>query len=634
MEQIIQTIRSRWQELLPQILQPAQRNVNGQTSYICPKCGHGSHGDGLTVNPKSHDGNAFKCFGCGFAGDIIDIYKEQTGNDTETAIKALASMLNINIEPDRTQSAATATNTDRTAYYRQCSERLADERAISYLSARGISYKVAAAHNVGFDPAADPAESGHAEPRLIFPTTRSHYVARAIRDTGDYKKINPKGATPSIYCMAALDAQEVQFVFVTEGVFDALSVYEIADIRQRKDIAAIALNSTSNAGKLIEQLERKQTDKTFIICLDNDPAGTAATETLTDGFKRLKTPFICADICNSHKDPNEALKADLERFAADITAAAMAADPDNNAYAVDLFLKKAKSTDYKPLPTGIKDIDNRIGGGLIKQWLVLLGAAAGTGKTALAAQIFENYAEQGQPCIYLNLEMSREQLLARSISRLAWKCNHDNKLDALTVLRGYEYTPENEKLIETTAQIYKQKIAPNMAYLADRNADLDSILSDLDARAERLIKKGRPAPLVCVDYLQLITGKKGEDNAAILKRAVVGLKQFAIKYNTIVLAIMAQSRQANESKEASISAGRDTSNLEYTADLQLQLIRNQENNANNEIDLFVTKSRFAAPSTTNAVRLNFNGAQSVFTMQADFYENYGKKENKNNIIYR
>lgn len=90
-------------------------------------------------------------------------------------------------------------------YYRESMERLRkSEAAQAYLTGRGISLETAIAHNVGFDPAADPAGApaaaadaykAHPVPRIIIPTAPAHYVGRSIdpNTPGSYAKMNNKG---------------------------------------------------------------------------------------------------------------------------------------------------------------------------------------------------------------------------------------------------------------------------------------------------------------------------------------------------------------------------------------------------------------------------------------------------------
>lgn len=631
--------------------------------YCCPFCGsgHGAHKTGaVKYYPET---NTICCFGaCGKKSyDIFDIYANKYGADYVTAFSLLAQEIGIEVDPYKPDAAADQENrkqskvaeapqshfnhsddkntdqTDKapengaqgrtegkqdfTEYYKICRERINAPEAVSYLSARGISVNTAAAYWIGFDPQADPAsapggmgEIKHPCPRLIIPTSKRHYVGRRIDSIKNYAKINTKGSSPGIFNNRILHTQDVREVFITEGAFDALSVIEAG-------AAAVALNSTSNAEALIKQLEKKKPAATLIITLDSDEGGRKAAQVMAEGLKRLDIPYITADICGQYKDPNEHLQQDREGFIESVKAAVIQATAQRQegegikaqeaADDIDIFLQSIQGDKYKPYPTGIKDIDNRLGGGLIKQWLILIGAEPGAGKTAFACQIMENYARQGQECIYINLEMSKEQLLARSICRIAYQ-NEKAELSALQVLRGYKHTERERDIINRAAATYKKEISPTLIYNPDNiGTNIDTILKSIEDRAEAAEKAGKPAPFICLDYLQLVTGAEREDVVTVLKRAVFGLKKYALKHNSIVISIMAQGRAANSSGKATISAGRDTSNLEYTCDLQIQMIKNKMKGV---IDFFITKSRFAAPDLENATPLLFKGAQGLFLL--------------------
>ncbi len=238
--------------------------------------------------------------------------------------------------------------------------------------------------------------------------------------------------------------------------------------------------------------------------------------------------------------------------------------PATTAEAVDAFLEKARSRDFEPIPTGYKTIDNAIGGGFIRQTIVLLGAAPGAGKTIFAQQVFEKIAKDGKAnVLYYNLEMSVEQLIARSLSR-------DTEWPALTILQGYKWTKQQEPVIMEAAQRYKKEIAPRVKYNCG-SADYQQILASMEREADALEEKGDTLPLVVViDYLQLLQGE-GKDDVEVIKAAVKGFKDFAINRHAVVFMIMAHSRATNESGIVTQGAGRDTSAIEYSADLQLAL---------------------------------------------------------------
>ena len=69
----------------------------------------------------------------------------------------------------------------------------------------------------------------------------------------------------------------------------------------------------------------------------------------------------------------------------------------------------------------------------------------------------------------------------------------------------------------------------------------------------------------------MVTSDRKEESAEIIKKAITILKDYAIRYNTFVLAISANNRTANSSGSITLESGRDTSGIEYGADYQLAL---------------------------------------------------------------
>lgn len=649
-EQAIETIRSavKCKDFLT-------KSKHG--SYICPFC-HSGEGPNRSGALKVYDSNTWTCHACGKSGDIIDLYRQEKGLGFNAALSELATLAGIAI--DATQNAqkapfngnqksvkgnlqeeANAHKTgqiesqkattesgpaaDYTEYYKLCRERLTDPAAVAYLNGRGIDFELAQKYGLGFDPEADPANfpgampgirKSYPEPRLIIPASKSFYVARAIRKEAKYRYANPKDAAPAIFNETVLFAQDTQEVFVFEGSINALSIMTMG-------ANAIALNSTSNARKLLEVLESRRTKATLIICPDNDNAGAKCAKELSEGLQRLNISHIIYDINMGYNDANEALINDFDGLFNEVSYAVSTAQQERErlrkeeeerrqrtgAAMVDSFLEAVQSQRFKPIPTGIQDIDNAIGGGLIRQQLILLGAAPGAGKTGMAQWLFEGMARKGHPCIFLNLEMSRDQMIARSITRLA--SFNGIRLRVTDVLKGYQWTPEHRAAIEEAAEFYKQNIAGNIVYNPEEvTTDLDSIMQYLEKEAARAKYSGNPAPLVCIDYLQIITGDPREDEQTIIKRAVSRLKAFAIEHNTVVFLIQAHNRSTNSRGEAIMGAGRGSSAIEYTADLQMSLNytlclrkngeagKAEEDLTDEEkmyVTLTITKGRFSKP---------------------------------------
>lgn len=236
----------------------------------------------------------------------------------------------------------------------------------------------------------------------------------------------------------------------------------------------------------------------------------------------------------------------------------------------DDFMQAIQTEAYKPIQTGMPDFDKLLGGGILPQSLVILTAAPGTGKTTLAQQIFETMAANGREVLFLNLEMSREQLLARSLSRIIHRNGYS--MSAADVLKGYGWTEAQKAVVIDAAGTYRKRIAPCMNYNpAGCTANIQSIADTLDRAGRAAQEAGRPAPVCVLDYLHLVTTDTRDDPGEIVKKTVAVLKTYAVKYNTFVLAISANNRATNTSGVISLDSGRDTSAIEYTADYQLSL---------------------------------------------------------------
>jgi len=638
--------------------------------YCCPFCGsgHGAHKTGaVKYYPET---NTICCFGaCDKKSyDIFDIYMNQYGADYNTALQMLAGEIGIEIDPYKPDAAAdrergqqeraaerpeshskqsndknimpankapengaqehTEGKADYSEYYKICRERINSPEAASYLLARGISVNTAASCYLGYDPQADPANAPggigdikHPCPRIIIPSSKRHYVGRRIDSVKDYAKINTKGSSPGIFNNRILYAQEVREVFITEGAFDALSVIEAG-------AAAVALNSTSNADALIKQFEKKKPAATLILSLDNDESGSKATKIITEGLQRLNIPHIAADICGQYKDPNEHLQKDREGFIKSVKAAVAAA---NRNY-IDDFLEKIQTEAYKPYQTDLSFFDDLLNGGVIRQSLLLLMAAPGTGKTTLCQQISEAMAAHQKPVIYLNFEMSREQMLAKAISgRLA---KRGKFYSALHIMQGYKWSEAEAAEIKEALQEYNRDIFPYLQYNPDGvSSDLGNILEYLKEVGERAKAAGAAAPVIVVDYLHLISSKNNIDTQELIKQSVTGLKKYAIDYDTFVISIVATNRNGNSSGRITLESGRDSSNIEYTADYQLSLNYYDIDNGNikpHEVDkisilqrqeerqmiIRVLKGRFVQPGRTANVW--FNAASNYFYGEDDF----------------
>lgn len=639
-EEAKQEIRRNWKQLYP-----ADGSGKG---IICPLCGSGSgsKGTGIRENPRGKTPGALKCFACDFSGDVLDLMQRERGYSFPEALNAAARELNIYIdeEPRRSPGEAAkrdfaqepeeyprpekapqrareaAQSADFTGYYRECSARLADPAAVSYLAGRGISLETATAAGIGFDPEADPARSNHPAPRLIIPTAPGHYVGRAIDSSTprEFAKLNNKGGKPGIFMKPALYADQESPVFVTEGAFDALSILEAG-------AQAVALNSTSNAALLLKELEDRPTRSTLILCLDRDEAGKKATAELKQGLQRLNISFVTADICGSAKDPNEALTADKEKFAAAVKAAIAqtAARPDNVArYIADLMGGEIDQfKESKDRKTGFPNLDAAAGG--LYAGLYCIAAISSLGKTTFAHQIADQIAAAGEEVIFFSMEQSRLEMVSKSLARITAQNDITKAVDSLSIRRGY--LPES---VLNAADDYTKAVGERLS-IVEGNFNCD--ISFIGDYIRQYIRRTGKKPVVFIDYLQIL--QPGEENPKQQKReaidsAVTELKRISREHGLTVFIISSVNR-ANYLTPIDFESLKESGGIEYTCDviwgLQLQCLNDPLFDGEKHIKekrQKVREAKDADPRKIELVCLKNRYGRATFSCGFDYYPRF------------
>lgn len=569
--------------------------------YKCPVCGSGQGKNGTGALHIYPDSNRVFCY----AGGCFS----EKGQDTLGALRIIwecgeteaLERAGYKIDKEEPAHQEHKENTkhqeapaDYTLFYRKWHQELREcPEALEYLHGRGITDDSIERFNLGYCAAWKHSTSPNSTPtrRIIIPRTAGSYTARNMdkpRNEWEEARIKQVQGKQDLFNLEALDGAATPIV--CEGELDAISLY------QAGAGAVVAMGTTSNKQKIIDEA-KKHPEAVFILALDNDGdpweknKGRGAQVDLAERMKAEGLEVISIDpakIYGEAKDGNEAFTKDPERLGKVIAYLEDQAQEVKNARdeerqeelrkrtgegMLDNFLLAVTDTEartFEPIPTGIKNIDRALEGGFIRGTLVTLGAPPAMGKTALAQWIFENIAKGGQDVLYINLEMSREQLLARSISRLAFKY-WEKDFSALDILRGYAWTEEQRKIITSAAEVYKRDIAPHFIYNPDGvKNNIDSILKAMEAETARLKAQGRPAPLVCIDYLQMVDTGDG-DEVKGLKKMIYDLKDFAKRESTVVMVIIANNRASNKSGTVDMESGRDTSAIEYSGDIMLGL---------------------------------------------------------------
>ena len=213
--------------------------------------------------------------------------------------------------------------------------------------------------------------------------------------------------------------------------------------------------------------------------------------------------------------------------------ASMLATPRDDAQDFYGYLREVTSGQLKPfLPTGLRNLDNMLGGGLVSEGLITLAGRPGQGKTVAGLVIAENVAAAGGRVLYESLEMSKPQLWARRVSR-------KSSVPYAKLMNG----TFNQ---ETDADW--RRIMDAMSTLSTRNLIINSTnakMSDI----ERHVRQSGKLDLVVVDHLGLIIPDKVTDSLYLpTTMACHALKRLAKATGTPIL-LLCQLNRANTQRQ-------------------------------------------------------------------------------------
>ena len=207
---------------------------------------------------------------------------------------------------------------------------------------------------------------------------------------------------------------------------------------------------------------------------------------------------------------------------------------------------------YSNRKTGFNNIDSNQ---FFSPGLYVIGATPAAGKTTFCWQLLEQLADNGEECIFCSYEMSALELFTKTAARKLFLTDNFSSLTAADIRRG-AWSNSLESIFTETA-----------------NSDADlQILELQDESADDLLNLLRPlciqskkAPVVCIDYLQIIPHNK--DNIKLgIDDTVRKLKKFQRDTNTTFIVISSFNR-TNYNQSVSFESFKESGGIEYSADV-------------------------------------------------------------------
>jgi replicative DNA helicase len=160
--------------------------------------------------------------------------------------------------------------------------------------------------------------------------------------------------------------------------------------------------------------------------------------------------------------------------------------------------KRLRSTDRRerPIPTGYKDIDAKVGG-LLRRRLFVVGGRPKVGKSTFAQGIVDNLTAAGVPVGVVSLEEEGPDYLDAQIGRMA-------ELDSLKVLHGGPFTPSENRAWDNAARVWAKR---PLHVCDERRLTMRDV-----CRIARQMKRQHGIEVLKIDYLGQLrrAGKRKE----------------------------------------------------------------------------------------------------------------------------
>jgi replicative DNA helicase len=579
----------------------------------CPICGHKEH---FTIYPETNSYTSFS--ECCKGGTVIDYLMEIKGLSSSEAIEALKNMNESGTAPKRKESSSQGSKEDKqkdfTNYINLLYKNTSEQDRQHFFN-RGIPVELIERYklSVGQDGKRDC---------LILPIWEQgkavFYVSKFL-DNGDYKNLS--GSAPLFNAYDYLTDNNQDFIFITEGIFDALSL-------EAMGFKAIALGGVQHADKLkgLIEITPDASSKIFLTAFDNDDAGQECKSKFS--YQAIEIPKEFNDInqwyVNSLQKAQEAHTDVLEIKEGITNQIEENKQPDSvsdyldNGFESDVknFLK------YKDIKTGFDNLDLKMKG--LYPGLYAIGAITSLGKTTFIIQLCDQLAEKGQHVIYFSLEQSKFEMVSKSIARNTAQINLNDAVSSVQIRSG-----ESSLIVKEAIKNYKET-AKNVSII---EGNFNVNVKTIRQYVEDYRKRNKVNPIVVIDYLQIMPAfdERMNDKQKI-DTNVTELKQMS-RANDLTVFVISSLNRGNYLAPVDFESFKESGGIEYTADvvwgLQLEVMNDPIfEKANNMIEKRekVKQAKNAEPREIELVCLkNRNGSPSFncsfeYWARFDFFE--------------
>lgn len=650
--------------------------------YICPICQNGTGKDGTGIKEIPRKKGVYKCFKCDFSGDVFGFIAKENNFDIKSdfpkVMDIACNIYGISVENNNSknkreysikysmkhsinkkdnkssvsvqETASAIAETDYTDFFNEAAKHIHET---DYLTKRGIREELQKEFKIGYDSAWRHPTNPSIKPstRVIIPTSKNSYLARATDGVENYKSI--KAGNIHIFNVEILEEDSRDPIFVCEGEIDALSIIEVGG-------QAVGLGGISSVSLFIIELEKRKKQTIFrplLICLDNDAAGKKAAKELEEKLKQKGYFYrnVCEELlvdgkneAKNHKDPNEALVGNREVFLSAVSESIkegerLLLEREENSRQHNWERMRAIFDGlYVPktvVSTGFKALDEILGSGLYAG-LYVMAATSGAGKTTFALQIADYMAKNEQDVLFFSGEMTASEMLAKSLSRISKQVSNGDYSKALFMRTIHNVASSNNSdYKDLLVKLYHKHYADLARRLFIYDEKLE--IGDLTNKIEEHKRDTGKSPVVFIDYLQILgnSDAQAQDRRLKIDDTVSRLRKLAAEHDTPVFVISSLNREAygrekgrnqNEQTPASerelVSSDlKESGGIEYAADVILTLFaepNSTDQDSMRKMKLKVIKNR------TGRIHKKDEYISLTFVAPYNYFEDNGAKTEK------
>ena len=515
-------------------------------------------------------------------------------------------------------------------FIKKAQERIG--QASEWLEAHGLTLDDADRLNLGYmDPddteligildgiykeqGAEPTRKLEA-PYIIVPYDDLDYWTgiAAIPESDDLRSLGlrylrPKAGAPQIWNRSFIKASGGKPIILAVDMLDALLFRAagawVTMIDYGKiDTLASAYKAEGSSTLIVVPSKREYLDNAKDL---GDRLSSHGVPTVTYDFSNWGDDYEgAARLIAEHPDRLEALKellSSIQDWNETKGSKAQYLQGTTGAYLADFKALIGSRTGREAISTGFDELDRKLEGGLYPG-LYILGAISSLGKTTFTLQMADHIAASGRDVLFFSLEQSKDELISKSLARIASAPDTMNGDQCLTPNRIlYHYSDLmgtlQEKSLERAIAQYAKLIGPRMFIIEDdvieygknrqeapedgdgesqkdpiivsTRVGLDTIRSALRDHI-RILGRER-SPVVFIDYLQILrpddeTGRKSDKQN--MDETVSELRRLTKEYQIPIFAISSINRAAY-SQPISMESFKESGAIEYSSDVLIGL---------------------------------------------------------------